>query len=117
MTFEEIIKTLEATVLTKCRGEGLIILSACASDLMSDVLAFSKPKSILITGLATAQTIRTAEVADLLAVCFVFGKRPVEETIRLGDENEIPMISSPFSLYTASGLLYQKGLGGCLELR
>ena len=90
---------------------------ACASDLMSDVLAFSEPKSFLLTGLASPQTVRTAEVADLIGICFVFGKEPSQETITMAEESGIPLFKSPFSLYTASGMLFRMGIPGCQHIR
>ena len=51
-------------------------LCACGSDLMSDVLAFTKEKTLLLTGLTNAQVIRTAEMIDLSGIIFVRGKRP-----------------------------------------
>ena len=40
------------------------VKSACGSDMMSDVLAFSKDHSILLTGLCNPQVIRTAEMLE-----------------------------------------------------
>jgi hypothetical protein len=47
---------------------------AFASDLMSDVLAMSRPDTLLITGLTTPQIIRTAQMLDLPAILVVRGK-------------------------------------------
>ena len=44
---------------------------ACGCDLMSDVLAFVKPESVLSTGLTNPQVVRTADMTDLVAICFV----------------------------------------------
>ena len=59
MTARDVQKILGAQVLV---GEEFLdreITSACASDMMSDVLAFSKDHSVLITGLCNPQVIRT----------------------------------------------------------
>ncbi len=71
MTLGQIKEVLEAEFLC---GEGSIereIEMACASDLMSDVLAFARPRSLLLTGLINPQVVRTVEMAELAAVCFV----------------------------------------------
>ena len=114
-TIEAIARILDAEVHTKDADLGRTVRTACASDLMSDVLAFSKPRSILLSGLNTPQTIRTAEIADLLAVCLAFGKTPDATTIELAEESNIPLMTTALSLYSASGRLYTKGLGGCIE--
>ena len=113
----DIVEALSAECLTPSIAIDRKVEHACASDLMSDVLAFSRPKSLLLTGLVTPQTVRTAEVADLLGICFVFGKEPSHETVQLAEEAGIPLFKSPYSLYTASGILYGMGIPGCRTIR
>ena len=52
------------------------VFSACGADLMSDVLTFTKRKTLLLTGLTNVQVVRTAELSDLCAIVFVRGKLP-----------------------------------------
>ena len=115
LTIEEIARILDAEVHTEGADLSRKVSTACASDLMSDVLAFSKPRSILLSGLNTPQTIRTAEVADLLAVCLAFGKTPDVKMIELAEESNIPLMTTASSLYSASGRLYVNGLHGSVE--
>ncbi|UCC90588.1 MAG: hypothetical protein JSW24_05580, partial [Dehalococcoidia bacterium] len=84
---------------------------------MSDVLAFTKPESLLLTGLTNAQVIRTAEMAEIAAVCFVRGKKPDEETIRLAKSKSIPLLVTQLPLFESCGRLYKKGLIGCSEYK
>jgi predicted transcriptional regulator len=86
---------------------------ACGADLMSDVLAFTKERAVLLTGLTNVQVIRTAEISDLVAIVFVRGKRPGKDVIQMAAEKEIPLMVSEYALYEACGLLYQQGLPGC----
>ena len=88
--------------------------AAFASDLMSDVLMFvqSSPEStVLITGLANAQTLRTVEMMDMRFVIFVRGKFPSDETIELARSMGITLLASDLTMYDACGALYEKGLG------
>lgn len=82
------------------------------SDLMSDVLAYVKGRTLLITGLINNQVIRTAEMADLNAIVFVRGKKPEQDLIELAIENNIVLMLTKDTLYTASGKLYSRGLQG-----
>jgi hypothetical protein len=82
----------------------------CASDLMSDVLAFSRTGAVLLTGLANVQTIHTAFIAEISAIILVRGKRPNGAVTALANEKQIPLLGSPFSMYEACGLLYRTGL-------
>ena len=82
---------------------------------MSDVLTFIKSNSLLLTGITNPQVIRTAEISDIPAICFVRGKKPQTKTIKLASEKKIPLFTTVFSLYEACGRLYNKGLFGCDE--
>ena len=84
--------------------------SACASDMMSDVLAFVKDQAVLITGLCNPQVIRTAVMMDMLCVVIVRGKTPDESVLSLAKERKIVLLKSPYKMFQASGILYANGL-------
>lgn len=108
----EIISTVEGKLLFEVRRDPEI-RCAGASDLMSDVLALLEPGSILLTGLCNPQVVRTAEMADIVAVIFVRGKTPPADTITLAQEMGIPLATTPHSMYEASGRLFRAGLVSC----
>jgi len=115
MLLSDIKSILKAEVLS---GEDEAILNsknihtACGCDLMSDVLAFVKDQSMLLTGLINSQVIRTAEMMDIVAVCFVRGKTPPEDVIELAKEKDITILTTEYPLYAACGKLYAEGLRG-----
>ena len=114
MTLHEVVAVLGCRVI--CGGDLLDteVEVACGSDLMSDVLAFFKAGSLLLTGLANVQSVRTADVADAKAVVYVRGKEPESEAIALATEKRIPLLSTDWTMYEACGKLYAAGLpGGC----
>lgn len=113
MLLREIVSVINGAILTQKVGLDLTIPFAAASDLMSDVLAFAKPHSILLTGLANSHVIHTAEMVDIAAIVFVRGKLPSSEVITLAEEKGIPLMTSPFTMYELCGRLYQAGLIGC----
>ncbi|HWR09652.1 MAG TPA: DRTGG domain-containing protein [Sporomusa sp.] len=112
MKLAEIQKVLEAEVLCGMEWLDRDAKSACGSDLMSDVLAFTKERTILLTGLTNIQVIRTAEMSDLAAIIFVRGKRPGPEVIVLAREMGIPLLLTARQMYEACGMLYKDGLAG-----
>lgn len=89
------------------------VSSACGCDLMSDVLAFTRPGSVLLTGLTNPQVVRTAEMLDLKGIVFVRDKRPDEKTVELARSLNLVLILTPYPLYESCGRLYAAGLGGC----
>lgn len=88
------------------------VYSACGSDMMSDVLAYVKDQSVLLTGLVNSQVIRTAEMMDMLCVVFVRSKMPTQEMIELAKESGIALLATDKRLYDACGILYSNGLCG-----
>lgn len=114
MKIEEICKILHAEWLVNVRRrpecKDIDILSCQASDLMSDVLTVSAEKSLLLTGLTNAQVIRVAEVSDIVAVCFVRGKKPQKEVIQLAEERIVPLLMTPLSMYESCSCLSAKGM-------
>lgn len=112
MTIAEIKEALDARVIS---GEDYLnneVHTACGSDMMSDVLAFMKDRAVLLTGLCNPQVIRTAEMMDVVCIVFVRGKQPDEDMIALANEREIPLLSTGHRMFSACGILYEKGLRG-----
>ena len=114
MLLSEIKATLSATAATGESDEQLSqieIGTAFGSDLLSDVLAFVEDRSLLLTGLVNAQVVRTAEMMDIMAICFVRGKEPTDEIIDLAREKGITVLTTEYPMYVTCGKLYAKGLG------
>ena len=94
MTVKDVQNILGARVLT---GEEFLdreVRSACGSDMMSDVLAFSKDHSVLLTGLCNPQVIRTAEMLDIVCLVFVRGKKPDATIVEMAKERDIIVLET-----------------------
>lgn len=107
---------LEAEHVGGEENADLEIKMACGADLMSDVLTFVKSNSLLLTGLTNPQVIRTAEIAEIRAICFVRGKQPQAETVALAKEKGIPLLCTTLPMYESCGRLYHLRLPGCSEV-
>lgn len=112
MELKDVKEITESEVITGEDNLDLKITAACGADLMSDVLAFTAEKTLLLTGLTKLQVIRTADLIDLSAIIFVRGKQPNKKAIKLAEESEIPLLYTDYTLYESCGRLYQAGLGG-----
>lgn len=113
MRLSEVALILDAEVL--CGADRLDddVSAAFACDLMSDVLAFSGPKPLLLTGLTNSQVVRTAGVIDAPAIVFVRGKRPAPGLVSLAIEQGLVCLLTARLMYDSCGLLYRAGLPGC----
>ena len=112
MTLKEVRDLLQAEVIYGHEKLGEEIKFAGGSDLMSDVLAFSQPGILLLTGLSNSQTVRTANIIEAKAIVYVRGKKPDSGGIKLAEELGIPILSTRFMMYRACGILYSHGLPG-----
>ena len=115
MKLSEIAKILQAEALYSEDPERVEIERVCGSDLMSDVLCYSMQGSLLLTGLTNPQVVRTAEMSEIAAICFVRGKKPTAETVDLARQTGIHLLLCNYSMYLACGKLYAAGLHSCDE--
>jgi len=83
---------------------------AFSSDLMSDVLTVKNQNVLLLTGLANIQSIRTAEMSDVINIIYVRGKKVSDEMKELAKENGILLMECDYSMFKASGILYNEGI-------
>ena len=119
MELSTIAEVLGCKVVAGKRNAELAVEEICAADLMSDVLAFTTPGALLVTGLTNVQSVITAHVAEVKAIVYVRGKTPDADAIKLADQKGIPLLTCPLSMFTACGKLYAKGLksGSTLDAR
>ena len=112
MTIADVRDILEATVLVGQDRMEEPVDTACGSDLMSDVLAFVKDKTVLITGLINTHVVRTSEMLDITCIVFARGKQPNAEILEMAEETGITVMCTEMTTYTACGELYVHGLPG-----
>ena len=89
MKIRDIASVVEGSIICSPDAADTDIASACAFDMMSDVLAYVRDQGVLITGLVNPQVVRTAVMVDI--ACIVF-------------------IVTDMSTYEAAGKLYAAGL-------
>ena len=101
MEIKAIKEALDATVI---EGENALdgsIEHVYASDLMSDVLAFGQPNSILLTGLATQQAVISAHMAEFKGVVFIRGKKVRDGTQKFARDHHLVLMSTELDMYDA----------------
>ncbi len=110
MTLADIRRLLDCEVIC---GHDLMdteVSACCAAALMSDVLAFSHSGALLVTGLASIQSVHTADIADLKAILFVHDKRPAPTVVEVARHNGLPLLTTRRFMFEACGLLHRHGL-------
>ena len=112
MEIRDILRILDARLLTPDADLSVQVHGACGSDMMSDVLAYVKDQGVLLTGLNNPQVVRTADMVDMVCIVFVRGKVPAGAILELAAERGIAVLTTEKTLFTACGLLYEGGLRG-----
>ena len=92
---------LEASVIEGEDRLDATVDQVYASDLMSDVLAFGQPNSILLTGLATQQAVISAHMAEFKGVVFIRGKRPKDGAEKFAKDNDLVLLSTEMDMFDA----------------
>ena len=112
-TLKEIINLLKCEVVWAEESHmDMKIDRAGAADLMSDIIAFIRPESLMLTGLVNVQSVRTADIAEVKAIVYVRGRKPTLDAIELAKQKGIPLLSTSFFMYDACGILYTNGITG-----
>ncbi len=112
MTIRDIQQLLNASILC---GENFLdkeVHTACGADMMSDVLAFNKDQSVLLTGLCNPQVVRTAEMMDIICLVFVRGKSPDQQVVDMALEQGLCILVTTANMFDSCGILYSFGLRG-----
>jgi len=107
ITLREILTSLGGELLTPGMNLDIECSKVFASDLMSDVLAFMEPGSVLMTGLVNSHVVRTSYLVNVKAIIIVQGKRPDMNVVDEARENKLPIISTGFSMFEACSRISQ----------
>ena len=105
---------LHCEVLTGDHGLDLEVDTAVASDGMSAVLSAPHPGALMITGLTHLQSVRTADVAFIVAILYVRGNRPNGTAIEFAHRKKIVLLSTPLGMFDTCGILRNEGLKGAI---
>jgi len=112
MKLADIKETLRAEVIVGQDKLNLSVETGCASDLMSDLLRGPTNGAVLLTGLNNIQVIRTSVISGVVAVILIRDKKPTPEMTSLAVEHGLPVLSTPFTMFSSCGRLFAKGLRG-----
>lgn len=110
MKLSDVKEALEADVLVGQDKMDTEVTGGAAGDLMSDLLRNPKEGALLLTGLTSIQVIHTSIIAGMSAIIFVRGKMPGQDVLNLAQENELPILTTKYNMYSSCGRLFSKGL-------
>jgi serine/threonine-protein kinase RsbT len=94
-------KILNAKLMIGDMSDGEFVIGIYASDLMSDVLAYGKSGSVLLTGLNSVQAIISAYMAEFKGIVFIRNKVPETETLNFARSKGMFVFSTAYDMYEA----------------
>ena len=110
MTVSRIVENLPAHVVYGAPGYlALNIHTVLAGDLMSDILVSVNTDALLVTSLATEQTVRSADIVGAPAILLVNDKLPLQSMKDLAIECGITLLATPMPMFETCITL------GCLQ--
>lgn len=112
MKLSEIKEILRAKVFVGDDKLDMDVKAGAGSDLMSDLLRGPTGGVVLLSGLNNLQVIRTSIIAGVAALVLVRGKEPDQEMVAQARDHDLPLLSTPFTMFTACGRLFRHGLLG-----
>jgi len=111
MKLKEIVKKLELSV--RCGENNLDrdVTGGCASDMLSNVIAYSKKGDVWVTIQVHSNIVAVAVLKELAAIIIVQGREPADDTIQKAKEENVPILVSKLSAYAVAGKMYELGVG------
>ncbi len=100
MTVRDIVENLPAHVVTGSDGyRDLEIGKVLAGDMMSDMLVSLDSDALLVTSLATEQTVRCADMIGASVILLVNDKLPLPEMKTIAEDCGITILATPMPMY------------------
>lgn len=107
MKIADIVQNLPAHLVVGIDGyRELRISHVIAGDLMSDILVSIESEALLVTSLATEQTIRSADIVGAPAVLLVNDKLPTHAMKALAQTCGITLLATPLPMFESCVALY-----------
>lgn len=115
MKLSDIRDILRAEVYVGQDRMDMPVKAGIGSDLMSDIMWGPTSGALLLTGLNNIQSVRSSIISGVAAMVLVRGKKPAPEVLAQARAHRMPLLSTPFTMYSACGRLFARGLRGVEE--
>lgn len=107
MSLNEVIDKLGLRVLTSKASGDTEVTGGYTCDLLSDVMANSRPGNLWITMQTHQNVLAVARIKDLAGIVVVNGRQPSEETIQKANQENVTVLGAGESAFRVSGRLFR----------
>jgi hypothetical protein len=108
MKVKEIVDQFGFKVLSAPDKLDVEVTGGYVSDLLSDVMANSRPGNIWITLQTHQNIIAVAKLRSLAAIVLVNNRLPDPETLKSAEAEQVPLLSTGDPAFPISGKLYAR---------
>ncbi|NLC52382.1 MAG: serine kinase [Firmicutes bacterium] len=108
MTLRELIKIIDATVVTGHEKLEAEITGVHVSDLLSDVIGNAQEGQVWLTIQAHANVVAVALLLNLAAIVFTAGTVPDAETIAKAQTEGVVLLKTGLSTFETAGRLFMR---------
>ena len=112
MKLKDVVDNLNLKVETAFEALESEVTGGYVSDLLSDVMANTKPGDLWVTLQVHPNIIAVANLKELAGIIIVQGRKPDDETIAKAQSETVPLLVSEFQAFETVGKLYQMGISG-----
>ncbi|HNW59454.1 MAG TPA: serine kinase [bacterium] len=112
MILKTVLDLIPLNLLSAAHPVDRPVVSACISDMLSDVMAKAPRNSLWITNQTHENVIAIAFFKELTAVIFTNGAVPSMDTIEKANKKQIALYSCDQNAFDIAGQLYTLGLRG-----
>lgn len=112
MQLKDIIEKLDLEVKAGQEALDNFVTGGYVSDLLSDVIANSRKGDLWITLQIHQNIVAVATLKELAGIVLINGKEPAKETVSKGDQESVPILTSPITAYEIVCRLFELGISG-----
>jgi len=107
MKLIDVVKELSLEVKSSEGGLQEDVTGGYVSDLLSDVMANSKPGDIWITLQTHLNIVAVASLRNLAGIIIVGKRQPQEETVKKAEAEKVTIMTTQMSAFEIAGRIYQ----------
>jgi hypothetical protein len=105
----DLLEPLNLTLHTHAERVDTEVTGGYTGDLLSDVIANSRPGNLWATVQVHPNIVAVAVLKDLSAVVLVNGREPQAETVARADEAGVVLATTPLTGFELAGKVYERG--------
>ena len=111
MRVRKLVEEFNLKVIAGEQGLDREVKGGYCGDLLSDVMAKAPIGCVWLTIQGHLNIVAVAVLREMAAIVITGGREPDLETVQKANQEQLPVLTSPFSAFELTGRLYTLGVG------